>query len=187
MTERVTAALSDLKIIRAHRGWFIFLGIVLLVAGIAAVAFPFVTTIAAKLFLGWLFLIGGVAQVVHAFSARQWGGFFWSLLAGFLYLVAGAWLAFLPFTGIISLTVLLAALFIGQGIVEVVIGSRSGVGQGRVWMIVSGIVAVIVGLLIFSGLPSTATWAIGMLVGINMLFSGTAFLSLAMAVGGKTA
>jgi uncharacterized membrane protein HdeD (DUF308 family) len=102
----IQAAISE------NRTWFIILGVLLIVLGVAAIAFPLLTTIAAKIFLGWLFLIGGVVQIIHAFSTRQWSEFFLDLLIGVLYLIAGSWLAFFPLAGILTLTVLLAALFI---------------------------------------------------------------------------
>jgi uncharacterized membrane protein HdeD (DUF308 family) len=104
--------------------WFLVLGIVLLAAGAAAIAFPWLSTIAAKIALGWLFLLAGAVLTVHAFSAQQWSGFLWGLLVGLLYLVAGAYLAFLPLSGILTLTILLAALFMAEGVLEVVMAVR---------------------------------------------------------------
>lgn len=86
--------------------------------GVAAVVFPFVSTIAVKVFLGWLFLIGGIIQIVHAFSTRAWSEFFLDLLIEVLYLVAGGWLAFLSLTGITTLTLFLAFIFILEGVLE---------------------------------------------------------------------
>ncbi|MCC6947433.1 MAG: HdeD family acid-resistance protein [Bradyrhizobiaceae bacterium] len=169
-------------IVAEHRTWFMVLGIVLAILGVVAIAFPFVTTIAAKIFLGWLFLIGGFAQIAHAFSTQRWSEFFLDLLIGVLYVAAGGWLAFFPLTGIITLTIFLAALFIVEGIVEIVMAFRLNPRTGWVWMLISGIVAVAAGVLIFAGLPSTATWAIGLLVGINLLMSGFSYLLLASAV-----
>jgi len=104
--------------IAEYRGWFIALGILLIVLGTIAIIFPFMTTIAAKVFLGWVFLISGVAQIVHAFSTKTWSQFALNILMGLLYLVAGAYLAFLPLTGILTLTILLAVLFIVEGVIE---------------------------------------------------------------------
>jgi uncharacterized membrane protein HdeD (DUF308 family) len=162
-----------------HRTWFAVLGVVLIALGLVAIAFPFVTTIAAKIFLGWLFLIGGVVQVVHAFSTQRWSAFFFDLLVGFIYVVAGAWLAFFPLTGIITLTIVLAALFIVEGVLEAGMAFRIRPKRGWAWLLVSGIVAIAVGVLIFAGLPSTAVWAVGLLVGINLLTSGLSYVLLA--------
>jgi len=171
----VHAAVSE------NRTWFMILGILLIVLGIVAIAFPFMTTIAAKIFLGWLFLIGGIVQVVHAFSTQKWSQFLLTLLVGLLYVVVGGWLAFFPLAGIIALTIMLAAMFIAEGILELGMAFRMRPQQGWVWMLVAGIISVLVGLLIVAGLPSSATWAIGLLVGINMISTGWAFVFLAQA------
>ena len=166
--------------ISENKGWFYFLGILLIVLGIAAVAFPFVTTIAAKVFLGWLFLIAGILQIVHAFSTRTWSEFFFDALIGLLYAIVGGWLAFFPLTGIITLTLLLAIMFIVHGILECIIAFRIRPHAGWIWMLLAGIVAIAVGILLIMKLPSSATWAIGLLVGINLIMSGFAFLFLPM-------
>jgi uncharacterized membrane protein HdeD (DUF308 family) len=172
--------------ISENKGWFYFLGILFIVLGVAAMAFPFVTTIAVKVFLGWLFLIGGIIQIVHAFSTRAWSEFFLDLLIGVLYVVAGGWLAFFPLTGIVTLTLLLALMFIIEGVLEAGIAFRIRPYAGWVWMLLSGIVAIAVGVLLIAKLPSSAAWAIGLLVGINLIMSGFAYLLLPMAVGAKT-
>jgi uncharacterized membrane protein HdeD (DUF308 family) len=180
MQSAVQTAISE------NKGWFYFLGILLIVLGVAAIAFPFVTTIAAKIFLGWLFLIGGIIQIVHAFSTRAWSEFFLDLLIGVLYVVAGSWLAFFPLTGIVTLTLLLALMFIIEGVLEAVIAFRIRPHAGWVWMLLSGIVAIAVGVLLIAKLPSSAAWAIGLLVGINLIMSGFAYLFLPTAAGAKT-
>jgi uncharacterized membrane protein HdeD (DUF308 family) len=171
----IQAAVSE------NRTWFIVLGILLIILGIAAISFPLLTTIATKIFLGWLFLIGGVVQIIHAFSTRQWSEFFFDLLIGVLYLIAGGWLAFFPLTGILTLTVLLAALFIALGVLEAGMAFRMRPHAGWVWMLISGIAALAVGVLILAHLPSSAAWAIGLLVGIKLIMSGFAYLFIPMA------
>jgi uncharacterized membrane protein HdeD (DUF308 family) len=168
-------------IVAEHRGWFMFLGIALVIAGAVAIAFPLFATVAVKIFLGWIFLIAGVVQVVQAFYTQKWSEFLLSVLIGILYVVVGGWLAFFPFTGIITLTILLAALFIVEGVIELGMGFRMRPKDGWVWMIISGIIAILAGVLIFAGLPSTAAWAIGLLAGINMIFSGFSYVFLASA------
>ena len=95
------------RMITEKWGWFLALGIVLIVAGLVAIAFPLLGTIAVKIMLGWLFLIGGVMMIAHAFQAPGWQGFLWELLVGILYAVVGAYLAFFPLTGLITLAILL--------------------------------------------------------------------------------
>ena len=159
-----------------------YLGILLIVLGTLGIVFPFLTTIAAKIFLGWLFLIGGMVQIVHAFSTRGWSEFFLDLLMGVLFLIGGGWLAFFPLTEIITLTIFLAAMFVVQGIIEIAMALRMRPHEGWIWMLLAGIVALAAGLLILAQLPSSATWAIGLLVGINLIMTGWAYLLLPMMV-----
>jgi len=169
-----------------NRGWFIAFGVLLIVLGIISIGAPFATTVVVKVFLGWLFLIAGISQIVHAFFAQGWKGFFGDLIIGLLYAFVGGWLAFFPLTGIVGLTVLLAIMFIVEGIFKFIIGIQVRPIGGWIWMIISGVIAVAAGILIFSGLPSSATWAIGLLVGINILMSGIAFLMLALSAKNPT-
>jgi uncharacterized membrane protein HdeD (DUF308 family) len=160
--------------------WYLFLGIVLVLGGCAAIAFPHLSTIAAKIALGWIFLVSGVVTIVHAFSAGEWRGFFLNLLIGILYVAAGAYLAFLPLTGILTLTVLVAALFVADGVLEVIMAFRIRSHRGWVWVLFSGLVAVAAGVLIALQLPSSATWVLGVLVGIKLIFAGWSFIALAL-------
>ena len=169
------------QLITEKWGWFLAAGILLIVAGLAAIAFPLVGGIVAKTFLGWLFLIGGVVMIVHAFSAPGWRGFIWELLIGILYLVAGFYLAFLPLAGLLTLTILIAALFIAEGVAEVIMAFQVRPHEGWVWLLLSGVAALAVGVMIGMDLPGSATWALGLLVGINLLFSGWSYVFLALA------
>jgi uncharacterized membrane protein HdeD (DUF308 family) len=162
-------------------GWFLALGIVLLVAGLAAIAFPLLSGIAAKVVLGWLFLIGGVMMIIHAFQAPAWGGFLWELLIGLLYVFVGGYLAFFPLAGLLTLTIVIAALFIAEGVFESIMAFRVRPHEGWVWLLLSGIAALAVGVIIAMGLPESSIWALGLLVGINLLFSGWSYIFLALA------
>ena len=173
--------LETRKLITEKWGWFLALGIVLIVAGLAAIAFPFLSTIAAKIMLGWLFLIGGVVMILHAFNAPGWKGFIWELLIGILYLVAGVYLSFFPLTGLVTLAILLAALFIAEGVAEVIMAFQVRPHEGWGWLLLSGIAALAVGVMIGMDLPGSATWALGLLVGINLIFSGWSYVFLALA------
>jgi uncharacterized membrane protein HdeD (DUF308 family) len=187
MTQQFSQADIDKAVAAARQavtenwGRFLALGILLVVAGIAAIAFPLLSTIAAKIALGWIFLVTGIVMIVHAFSIQKWGGFLMELLLGVLYLFVGGWLAFFPFTGIITLTILLAALFLAEGVLEVIMGFRVRPHEGWGWLVFSGLIAVAVGVLIAYELPSSAAWAIGLLVGVNLLSTGISFIILALS------
>lgn len=172
-------------VVSENRTLFVIVGILLIVLGTLGIAFPFLTTIAAKIFLGWLLLIGGVIQIIHAFSARGWSAFLLDLLMGALFLIGGAWLAFFPLTGIITLTIFLAAMFMAQGLIEVAMAFRIRPHSGWVWMLLAGLVAFAVGMMIFLKLPSSAAWAIGLLVGINLIMTGWAYLLLPFVANRK--
>ena len=164
-----------------HWGWFLGVGIVFVLAGLASIAFPLVSTIAAKIALGWIFMISGVIALVHSFKITRWGALLLNLLIGALYVLAGAYLAFFPFTGIVTLTLLLAALFLAEGVMQVVMGVRLRGHEGWGWLVVSGLVAIAAGAMIALSLPSSAAWAIGLLVGINFLSTGMSFVVLSLA------
>lgn len=181
MAAQSTAASAPVPVTTKSKFWFYLLGVVLILLGIAAIGSPFVTTIAAKVVLGWLVLIGGVLQVAHAFGTREWSEFLLDLLAGAAFVVVGAWLAFFPLTGILTLTLLLAVTFIVQGILELGMAFRLRPNTGWFWMLIAGIVAIAVGLMLIADLPGSATWAIGLLVGINLIMSGVAYLLLPAA------
>jgi uncharacterized membrane protein HdeD (DUF308 family) len=187
MAQPLTVADLDLKLGETRRliaekwGWFLALGIVLILAGLAAIAFPLLGTIAVKILLGWLFLVGGVLMIMHAFQAPGWQGFLWELLVGILYAVAGAYLAFFPLTGLLTLAILLAVMFIIEGIFEVIQAFRVRPHEGWGFLLLSGIAALAVGVLITLSLPSSAEWALGLLAGINLLFSGWSYVFLALA------
>jgi len=169
------------RLVAEKWGWFLALGIVLILAGLAAIAFPLLGTIAVKIMLGWLFLIGGAMMIVHAFQAPGWQGFLWELLVGILYAVVGAYLAFFPLTGLLTLTILLSVMFIIEGVFEVIQAVRVRPHEGWGFLLLSGLAALAVGVLIALSLPSSAEWALGLLAGINLLFSGWSYVFLALA------
>jgi uncharacterized membrane protein HdeD (DUF308 family) len=172
------AAVSEA--VAESRFLFIALGVVLVVLGAAAIGAPIITTIAVKGVLGWLFLIAGIAQVIHAFYSSGWKGFLLNLLIGILYAVVGVWLAFLPLTGIIGLTLLLAIMFVAEGVFKFGLGFQVKPLDGWLWVVFSGVASIVVGALIFLGLPTSADWSIGLLVGINLFLSGVTFLVMAI-------
>ena len=163
-----------------HWGWFLGLGLLLALAGAAAIAFPFFSTLAAKFALGWVLLFTGAVNVVHAFGTWGWRAFALNLLVGVLFLAAGAYLAFFPLTGIITITVLLAALFIAEGYLELMMALRLQPDAGWLWVLLSGLLAIGAGVMIGLGLPDSSTWVLGLLTGINLLASGLSFIFLAL-------
>jgi len=169
--------------IHAHWGLFLFEGVVLVLLGFAAIVLPVVATLAFTLVIGWLFLISGGVGLVTTFWMRNAPGFWWALLSAIIALAAGVILILWPISGTVSLTLVLIAFFIVEGIATLMYAfeHRAQLSGRWGWMLASGIVDLILAGIIFAGLPGTAAWALGLLVGINMLFGGTAMIGMALA------
>jgi uncharacterized membrane protein HdeD (DUF308 family) len=169
--------------IHEHWGLFLAEGIILVILGIAAIALPPIATLAFTIIIGWVFLISGVVGLFTTFWARHVPGFWWSLISAIIGIAAGVVLLLWPITGTLSLTLVLIAFFVIEGIVSIMyaIEHRNQLTGRWGWMLVSGIIDLILAGIIFAGLPETAVWALGLLVGINMLFGGAALIAMALA------
>lgn len=170
---------------KLHEHWVLFLieGVVLLVLGATAIVLPPLATVAVTILIGWLLLVSGVIGLFTSFWMREAPGFWWSLLSAVVAIVVGAMLLGAPLIGAVSLTIVLVGFFIIEGAVTIMFAldhKRELSGQWG-WMLVSGLIDLVLGAMIFAGLPSTAAWAIGLLVGINMVFGGAALISMALA------
>ena len=135
---------------------------------------------------GWLFLISGIMGLVTTFWMRQAPGFWWSLVSAVLGIVVGGCCWRSRLRGAVSLTLVLVAFFIIEGVASIMfaLDHKRELSGHWGWMLVSGIVDLVLGAMIFAGLPSTAAWAIGLLVGINMVFGGTALVAMAVHARG---
>jgi uncharacterized membrane protein HdeD (DUF308 family) len=175
--------------IHEHWGLFLTEGIVLVILGMAAILVPAIATLAITLVIGWLFLISGGVGLITTFWMRQAPGFWWALFSAVVGIVAGILLLARPITGTLSLTLVLVAFFMLEGIATIMyaIDHRGQLSGRWIWMLVSGIVDLILAGIIFAGLPGTAAWALGLLVGINMLFGGTAMIGMALAARNSAA
>jgi uncharacterized membrane protein HdeD (DUF308 family) len=167
-----------------HEHWklYLFEGIVLVVLGFAAIVLPPLATLALTILFGWLFLLSGIVGLITTFMMRHAPGFWWSLISAALAVIVGGLLLARPITGAVSLTIVLVAFFLIEGIASIMFAfdhKRELTGQWG-WMLASGIVDLILGVIIFAGLPGTAAWALGLLLGINMLFGGSALIAMAL-------
>jgi uncharacterized membrane protein HdeD (DUF308 family) len=168
--------------IREHSALFLVEGIVLLLLGILAILLPPFATLAVTIIFGWLFLISGLIGWVTTLGARGAPGFWWSLLSAVLATAAGLNLLIQPAGGAFSLTLLLIAFFVIEGVVSIMyaLEHRRELSSRWEWMLVSGIIDLVLAGIIFAGLPGTAAWALGVLVGVNMIFGGTALIAMAL-------
>ena len=167
-----------------HDHWQLYLaeGILLIILGAAAILIPPVATLAVELVFGWLFLVSGIVGLVTTLRMSRSPGFGWSLVSALMALVAGALLLLWPLNGIVTLTLVLIAFFIVEGIASIMfaVDHRRDLPSGWMWMLVSGVVDLVLAAMVFNGLPNSAAWALGLLVGINMVFGGTALAMMAI-------
>jgi len=177
----LTAALQK----SAHDHWRMFLveGIILLVLGAAAIMVPPLAGVATTIVLGWLFLVGGIVGLVSTFGARQAPGFAWSLLSALVAVIAGGVLLWNPLEGLVTLTYVLIAFFIADGvlIIALAITHRRALSGRWEWMMVNGIIDLVLAAVIISGLPGSLFWALGLLVGIDLVFGGASLIAMAQA------
>lgn len=167
-----------------HRHWGLFLleGIVLIVLGTLAMLVPTLASLAATIVFGWLLLLSGVVGLISTLRARHAPGFGWSLFSAITGILAGGVLLSMPVQGTLSLTAVLIAFLLVEGFVSIfyALEHRKGSSGRWGWMLASGIVDVFLGLILLAGLPGTAVWALGLLVGINMIFGGSALVAMAL-------
>jgi uncharacterized membrane protein HdeD (DUF308 family) len=178
--ERVAAAVSA----TIHEHWVLFLveGILLTVLGMLAILLPAVASLAATLIFGWLLLLSGAMGLVTTIRARHAPGFGWSLASALVALVAGGLLLAQPVQGTLSLTAVLIAFLIAEGVVSIFYATehRKGFSAGWGWMLVSGLLDLVLAVILLAGLPGTAVWALGVLLGVNMIVGGAALLSMSL-------
>ncbi|MGA9575164.1 MAG: HdeD family acid-resistance protein [Lysobacterales bacterium] len=179
MGENIHGVITDE--VREHRNWFLVMGAVMVLLGLAAIVFPFIATLAVELSIGWILLISGAAGIAQAIRAARWKGFLFSLLSALLSLGIGVILLLYPLTGILSLTVLLATFFIIVGIFRILQAMSLRPHDHWGWLLTSGILALVLAALIIIQWPEAVAWVIGLLVGIDLIFNGWTLVMLANA------
>src|ERR1700724_48430 len=169
--------------VREHWKAFLIEGIVLVVLGLAAMIVPPLASLAVTIFLGWMFLISGIVGLAMTFWARQMPGFWWSLISAALAVLAGLILLAQPVQGTLTLTIVVGAYFLAEGVATIMyaLEHRRELSERWSWLLVAGIVDIVIAGLIIAGLPDSALWAVGLLVGINLLFGGASLIGMALA------
>jgi uncharacterized membrane protein HdeD (DUF308 family) len=168
-----------------HEHWKAFLieGVLLVILGVAAMIVPPLASLAVTIFLGWMFLISGVAGLMLTFWARQMPGFWWSLISAVLGIAAGIILLAQPVQGTLTLTIVVGAYFLAEGVATIMyaLEHRRELSERWSWLLVAGIMDLLIAAVIIMGLPGSALWAVGLLVGINLLFGGASLIGMALA------
>lgn len=162
-------------------GWAVAVSILLIILGVIAIALPFVAGIAVTSIVGWMLIFGGITHIIAAFHARGAGAVLWEILVGLVYLVGGGYMVFHPLLGIATLTLFLAAVFLAEGVFELVSYFNIRGMKNAGWMLFDGLVTILLAGLIWFHWPSSSVWAIGTIVGISLLMSGLKWLMISLA------
>jgi uncharacterized membrane protein HdeD (DUF308 family) len=165
-----------------NRGWFLALGILLIIGGTLAIIYDVAATLISVLFFGWLLIIVGAFEAIQSFWQPRWGGFFLHLIVGILAVVVGYHLLSAPLAGALVLTLVMAIYFMVIGIVRAITAIAMRF-PGWGWVLLSGVITFILGILIRSQWPATGLWVIGLFIGIDLIFSGWAYVMLSLAAG----
>jgi uncharacterized membrane protein HdeD (DUF308 family) len=167
---------------RANWGWLLAIGIVFVIGGALAIIAPGVASIAVTLVVAVVFAWIGIMQIVQSFSDRSWAGFAWQLIIGIIMLLGGLAVYFNPILGTLTLTLVVAAMFIAKGIFQLILGFRMRPHAGSGWVIAAGVLSIVAGVLIWIQWPWSGVWALGTLAGISLIFTGWSYIAMALAV-----
>jgi uncharacterized membrane protein HdeD (DUF308 family) len=188
MSSTIQSGGQDLKAVLSQsirRHWRLLLveGIVLVVLGFGAIFVPPIAGLAATIFLGWLFLVGGFVGLVATLAARQAPGFWWALLSAVVALVAGGILLWNPLQGLVTLTYVLIAYFFVDGVLMIALAfaHRRELSGRWEWLMLNGAIDIVLALIILAGLPGAFAWALGLLVGIDLVFGGASLIAMALS------
>jgi uncharacterized membrane protein HdeD (DUF308 family) len=167
---------------REYWGLFLAEGVVVTILGLAAIIVPPIAGLFATVVFGWLFLIAGIVSLVATLGARKAPGFGWSLLSAAVAIIAGGLLLWNPLQGLVTLTYVLTAFFIVDGIFVIILAivHRRELSGKWEWMMVNGVIDLILACIIIFGFPGTLVWAFGLLVGIDMMFGGASLIAIAL-------
>lgn len=172
----------DINELHRKLGWYIALAIAMMVLGVLAIFVPYVATFAVEQMAGIAFAAGGIILVIHAFRWRISERFFFSFVLGLLYFAFGIFLLARPLAGVLALTMALAVFYLAVGVFKIISAFRIRQSSQWGWMLLSGLVSVFLSVAIWAGMPLTALWVVGLIVGIDLMFSGLALLMIMLAV-----
>ena len=168
--------------LRSASRWLFWLGIVMVVLGIAAIIWPAISTLVATLFIGWMMLLSGLVVLITSFTIQGTGPFFGAFLLALASIAAGVFLLFSPQAGAVALTLVVAVVFLFQGAFEMLLAFEVRPFSGWVAMLISAIVTVLVALLIVAEWPAISLFLLGVLLGVNFITTGIGYVSIARAL-----
>lgn len=171
---------ADLNEVRAKWGWFVALGALLVVLGALALSNLVLATIVTVYYVGASMIVAGVLQFIHSFAVKTWSGFAVWLLSGAFYAAAGVMTFINPLLASFVLTLMLAILTIASGLLRLWLGYQARAEHGWGWVIASGVVTIIAGLIFLFGWPTNSLWLLGLILSIDLIFQGCALIGLGL-------
>ena len=175
-------ALNSSDLVRRASTWSILWGVSLICLGMLSLAMPLFAAVAINGLIAWLIVLAGIVHLVVAFHSREAGSVIWRLLVGLAYLCFGGYLFARPALGVVTLTLVLASLFLVEGIFNIVLYFKTHATLRSSWFLLDGIVTLLLGAMIYMQWPSSSAWAIGTLVGVSLIFSGVARVMVSLTV-----
>jgi uncharacterized membrane protein HdeD (DUF308 family) len=172
---------AGIEKLRESWGWFLVVGIALAVLGVCCAAFDVIATLASVSIFGWLLLISGVFQLFHAFRAGTWSGFPLYLLSALFRGFTGFLLIRYPVMGAETLTVVLASFFIVAGLFRAIASAMVKLPRWG-WVVFSGVITALLGLILLAQMPISGIWFIGFAIGVDLIFDGIATIAFAAAI-----
>ncbi|HLW51422.1 MAG TPA: DUF308 domain-containing protein [Candidatus Angelobacter sp.] len=169
-------------LVRQASTWSIVWGVVLIIFGMLAIGSPMIAALAVNVVIAWLIVLAGIVHLILAFQAHGAGSMIWKLLVGVAYIALGVYLIMRPQIGVASLTLVLACLFLIEGILDIILYFRLSSLRGSGWMLVDGIVTLLLGGMIYFQWPASSAWALGTIVGVSMIISGVSRVMVSMTV-----
>jgi uncharacterized membrane protein HdeD (DUF308 family) len=166
-----------------NRGWYIAIGIILILLGVGAIAFPVMSSLSVTICVGFVLVIAGLAQAIHAFSYPKWSKLALALLVSLIWFSAGGFLLARPMEGTAALTIVVAAAFLAEGVLKTILAFQLRPMIGWGWALFDGLLAAVLGLMLWWQFPISAFWALGTLAGINILVSGISLIMLTRSAG----
>lgn len=176
----MTTQTTPLAMLRQGSTWSIVWGILLMVFGALAIASPFVAAVAVSVLIAWLIVFAGVVHLVLAFHSHRADSLIWKLLVGVAYVFIGAYLLMHPVLAVATLTLLLASLFLVESALDIVLFFKLRPARGSGWILFDGLVTLLLAMMIWAHWPSSSLWAIGTLVGVSMIISGSARVMMSL-------
>ncbi|MGK4008781.1 HdeD family acid-resistance protein [Sorangium sp. So ce1036] len=170
----------DMNTVQENRGSFLGLGTALLVLGVLAILMPVVASLVTAVAIGALLVLSGLFLGIHAFRIRRWASSAWSLVSALVQIVAGVLIMAFPTTGKVTLTLILAAFFFADGLLRIIRAVQHREMPAWGFLLFDGLVTLALGVLILWGWPSTAAWAIGLLVGVDLMIGGASMLLIGL-------